>query len=101
VRKKLRRKQRLDAPSEAAPSAPPPVPQASVTGVYEVATESLPSMHGDISTSEIGSAGGNVHLEAAIASARHLRSALGPANLRQLFILTELLQPPKALRRED
>jgi hypothetical protein len=99
VRKKLRRKQRTEVPIQIVPPPPPPGVGAMGSPVLEVATESLPAMPGDISKSEIG-AGKAKSTGAANTPVKQLHAALRPENLRHQFILTEILQPPKALRDE-
>ena len=98
VRKKLRRKQRTEVPVEV---VPPPPPEVAGIGspVLEVATESLAALPGDISKTEIGS-GKAKRTSAAGGTVKQLHAALRPENLRSQFILTEILQPPKALRDE-
>lgn len=102
VRKKLRRKQREAPVQVITPPIPSPRQEAAPFAVLEVATESLPLPPGDISMTEIGT---GKALDAARgtptnASMRNIHHALRPENLRHHYILTEILQPPKALRDE-
>ena len=97
VRKKLRRRQSVAAPTP--PAATPirlDVPHAPVT---EVATEFVHAVAGDISRTEIGTGKAIAHRTARTPAA-DLRKLLRPENLRHQFILTEILKPPKALRQE-
>ena len=101
VRKKLRRRH----PARPVPAPPPlrvdPEPAVPHMPVLEVATGSLlPPMASDIAHTEIGSGKPNASRAAGLAAAKELRASLRPENLRNQFILTELLQPPKALRGE-
>ena len=69
--------------------------------VLEVATGSLlPPMASDIAHTENGSGKPNASRTAGLTAAKQLLASLRPENLRNQFILTELLQPPKALRGE-
>jgi hypothetical protein len=103
VRKKLRRKPRQDSSVQAAPPPPPlptPEPEVPHMPVLEGSTAALPFVHMDITKTEIGATRTAAQHAASTAPARQLRHALRPENLRHQFILTELLQPPKALRQE-
>jgi hypothetical protein len=98
VRKKLRRKQRTVLPIESVPP-PPPAPEVGVFSaqLLEVTGDALPAPPGDISGTEIGS-GKAKRTTTANSAVNQLHAALRPENLRHQFILTEILQPPKALR---
>ncbi len=81
-------------------TAPPPV--SPVTAETPSLSTSLSTQTASvISSSEIGSAGGQARKRSPSANANSLRAWMKPSTLRTQFIVTEIFQPPAALRGNE
>ena len=94
--------QRRAAPTPAARRAAPAQSRLQEAGtVQQTLAAPLPATKQDISATEIRSAGEGARAARLLsANAESLNRWLRPATLRQQFILTEVLQPPLALRQD-
>ena len=84
-----------ETPRSAPRTAPPPVPGGNP--VVQSIVASLPASKQEISATEITSADAKKPRQLSV-TAGPLNKWLRPATLRQQFMLTEVLQPPLALR---
>lgn len=99
MRPKVAHQPKPQPPKRKAQPTPPPLPSAPIA-VIETPISQLPAAASDIATTEIGHAGETERRRSPNARAAAIRQCLSPKNLQTQMIVTEILQPPLALRDE-